>query len=251
MQLISLMTMHNKYKMYQKKYSSVASWPLWMKHLKLNLHRRMKVMRVGMKTSTSPPLSAELWESTTSPWWRIYPSIWQTLVNHQQLQSSMKSLHLTDTDAAASDATTKYSPALMIRVLWDPVNDTVHAPVLIPKVQPAGEQTFHLQCTTACVIMSHPPQTSSSQKHGLMIPPLKNTSEQHHWMMVSGLKNQFWIDACASTRDLMNQNTGVPNLVHMTAPPSGWTYCNQCHKMKQCWTMNRWTSVTYQHIFQK
>ena len=73
-----------------------------MMHLKLNLHRRMKVMRVGVKTSTSPPISAELWESTTFPQWRIHPSIWQTLVDHKQLQGSIMSLHLADTDASAT-----------------------------------------------------------------------------------------------------------------------------------------------------
>ena len=51
-------------------------------------------------------------------------------------------------------------------------------------------------------------------------------------MMMSGLKNQFWIDACASTREVTNQITSVPTLVHMIAPSSGWTFCNQHHKMK-------------------
>ena len=117
----------------------------------------MKVMRVGLKTSTSPPHSAELWESTTSPQWRVHLSIQWTLVNHQQLQSSMKSLHLADTDTAATHAITWYSPAPMMRVLWDPVNNTAHAPAPMPKVQPAGEQNFYLQCTTTCVITSHLP----------------------------------------------------------------------------------------------
>ena len=49
-----------------------------------------------------PPFSAEHCESTMSPWWEIYPSILQTLDDHQQLQSSMQSPHLTDTEVAAS-----------------------------------------------------------------------------------------------------------------------------------------------------
>ena len=85
----------------------------------------------GSEKFNVPTLSAELQESTTYPWWRIYPSLWQTMVNHQPLQSSMKSLHLADTDTTASHGTAWYSPALMMRVLWDPVNNLAHAPALI------------------------------------------------------------------------------------------------------------------------
>ena len=104
-----------------------------------------------------------------------------------------------------------------------PSENTAYAPVPILKVQPIGEQTFHPQCTTTCVIASHPPQTGSSQKHWLMIPPPRNTSHQYHWMMVSRLKNQFQTDSCASMRYLTSQITSVPTLFYMTAPPSGWT----------------------------
>ena len=50
-------------------------------------------------------------------------------------------------------------------------------------------------------------------------------------MMTSELKNKFQIDACASMRELMTQVTSAPTLVHMTAPPSKWTYCNPHHEM--------------------
>ena len=62
--------------------------------LKMSLHRRMKVMRVGVKASTSSPLSAEHGESTMSQPWRNYPLILQTLVNPQPHQSIMKNTHL-------------------------------------------------------------------------------------------------------------------------------------------------------------
>ena len=62
--------------------------------------------------------------------------------------------------------------------------------------------------------------------------------------MTVRLKNQFLIGISASMRDLMISITSVPTLVHMTAPPSAWTYCNQLCKMKPCLIMNRWTSVT-------
>ena len=39
-------------------------------------------MRVGVRTSTSSPLSAEYQESTVTQQGKIYPSILQTLVNH-------------------------------------------------------------------------------------------------------------------------------------------------------------------------
>ena len=55
-------------------------------------------MRVGVKASTSTPLSAEHQESTMFQTWGNYPSILQTLVNHQLYQSIMKGTHLEDTD---------------------------------------------------------------------------------------------------------------------------------------------------------
>ena len=87
-----------KYKMYQMIHSLVALWPPWIMLLKLSLHRMIKVMRVKVKASTSPPLSAVHHKYNISPWRRIYPSILWTLVNHQHLQSSMKTPHLADTD---------------------------------------------------------------------------------------------------------------------------------------------------------
>ena len=42
-------------------------------------------MRVGVKASMSPLLSAEHCKSTMSPQWKIYPSSLQTLDDHQQL----------------------------------------------------------------------------------------------------------------------------------------------------------------------
>ena len=59
-------------------------------------------MRVGVITSTSQSHSAEPQKSTMSPWWMIYPAIQKTLVNHLQLQSSMQSPHLADTESATS-----------------------------------------------------------------------------------------------------------------------------------------------------
>ena len=121
-------------------------------------------MRGGVvKTSTSQPHLAEPQESTMSPWWMSYPSIWQILVNHLQLQSSMQSHHLADTATAASHdaawysaapmqschitdtataalhAATWYSPAPVMRVLRDPVNDTPHILVPMLEVQPPRE----------------------------------------------------------------------------------------------------------------
>ena len=68
----------------------------------------------------------------------------------------MQSHHLADTDTANSHATTWCSPALMMKVLRDPVNDAAHLPVLMPEVKPPGKQMFDLQYT-----MTHPPWTHS------------------------------------------------------------------------------------------
>ena len=93
----------------------------------------------------------------------------------------MQSHHLTDTDATASHATTWCSPVPMVRALRDPVNDAAHIPVPMPEVHPPGKQTFHLQYTTTCVIMSHPPQTSSLPKHRMMLAPHSmSISQQCH-----------------------------------------------------------------------
>ena len=62
-------------------------------------------MRVGVKASTSQPLSAEHQESTMFQPWMIYPLILQTLVNHQLHKRSMKKSHLEDTDVTVSHAT--------------------------------------------------------------------------------------------------------------------------------------------------
>ena len=131
----------------------------------------------------------------------------------------------------------------MMRVLWDPVQDTVHALAPMPEVQSTGEQNFHLQCTRTCVTPSHPhpPQTSSSQKHGMMMQHSQNeTSQQCHWMMKCSLKIQFQIDTSAATKHLMSQITSVPVLVHTDALPLWWTCYIQNHEVKQCLTMNWW-----------
>ena len=62
-------------------------------------------MRVGVKASTSPSLSAEQQEYAMFQPWRIYPLILQTLVNYQLHQSIMKSIHLEYTDVTALHST--------------------------------------------------------------------------------------------------------------------------------------------------
>ena len=154
-------------------------------------------------------------------------------MNHQQLQSSIKSPNLTDTDATAVHANNWCSPVLMMRVLLDPVNDAAQTPMPIPEVQSTGEQNIHLQCTTTCVTPSYPPQISSSQMLGTMIQlPLRKTSQQHHWITKCGLKIQFQTDTCASMKHLMSLITSVCTLVHTETLPSGWTCYNQHYKMK-------------------
>ena len=44
--------------------------------------------------------------------------------------------------------------------------------------------------------------------------------------------------------------TSIPALVHTDALPTGWTYYIQHHKVRQCLTMNWWTSVISHQIFQ-
>ena len=62
-------------------------------------------MRVGVKTSTSLPLSAKHRESTMCQQGKTYPSTWLTLVNHQLHWYSMEKPDQTDTDVAAPQAT--------------------------------------------------------------------------------------------------------------------------------------------------
>ena len=117
--------------------------------LKLHLHRRMKVVRAGVKTSTSPPLSAEYQESTMSPQGKTYPSIVHTLINHQLHQHSRKGPHHAETDIAASHAVNYCSPVLMMRVMWDP-----NIPTLMLVVHLTGVQLFYHQRiipSTACM----------------------------------------------------------------------------------------------------
>ena len=199
--------------------------------LKLSLHKRMNDMRVGVKTSTSLPLSAEHQESTMFQPWGIYPLILQTLVNYQLNQNNMKRTHLKDTDITALHVTNWCSPVQMMRVLWHQMHDAANTPVSMLIVQSTGEQNFHLQWTTACVTPSHPHQTynSSSQMHGMMIQlPVGKTSQQHPWMTNCGLKIQFQIDTCAPIRHLTSQMTNVLSPVHTTPQPSGWT-CHSLH----------------------
>ena len=69
--------------------------------LQPSLHRRMKIMRVGVKVSTSTPFSAENQECTMFQPWRNCPSIPHTLVNHQLHQSTMKGTQPKDADVTA------------------------------------------------------------------------------------------------------------------------------------------------------
>ena len=117
----------------------------------------------------------------------------------------------------------------MMKVLWDTVNDGTKTQVRILAVQSTEEQNFHLQCITTCVTPSHPyqPQKSSTQilimLNGMVIQlSPRNTSQQHHWMMKSGLQIQFWINHCASKRELMSQASSFPTPVFTAPQPSGY-----------------------------
>ena len=163
-------------------------------------------------------------QSTMSPWWEIYPSTLQTLYDHQELQSSMQSPHLTDTEVATSSTTNWCSPAQMMRALWDPANITANTPAPMMEVVTPGKEMLHLQYTATCVTPSypHPPWTHSSQVFGMTIQlPPRKTSQQHHWMTMCGLKIPFQIDTCVSIV------TSVPILAHTKAPlQDGFTTVN-------------------------
>ena len=133
------------------------------------------------------------------------------------------------------------------------MNNAANTPALLIEGTTPGEQMLHLQYTPTCVTPSYPYplQTHFSQMLGTMIQiPPRKTSQQHHWIMMCGLKIQFQIDTCVSMRHLMSQITSVPILAHKKAPPSGCSYHNQHHGMKQYFTMIQWTSVTSHQIFQ-
>ena len=108
----------------------------------VELTQEDKGMRVGVTTSASQPHSTEVWESTMSPWWMISPSTWWTSVNHLHLWKNMQSCHLQDTDATTPHTAAWCSPALMMRAIWDAVNDAAHLPVQILEVQPQGSRCF-------------------------------------------------------------------------------------------------------------
>ena len=165
--------------------------------LKLSLHRRMKVMRLGVKASTSPPLSGEHQEYTMSPWGRIYPSILWTLVNHQQLQIVR-------------------SPVCRRAELSSSVHHNLCHPITST---PTTDQ--FLTAAWGWLYNFHQGKTS----------------QWYHWMMKYGLKIQFQIDTCASLKHLMSHITSVPTLVHTDALPPGWTYYIEHHAMKKCLTM--------------
>ena len=214
--------------------------------LKLSLYWRMKVMRVGVKASTYPPFWAEHHAYTMSLWGRIYPSLLWTLVNHQQLQSSMKGL------SSQIQMLQHFTPLISIHQFgWWESCDT------LCKTQPMLQcqcQKSSLQESRTFIFSApkpHPPQTSSSQKHGMMIQlSLRKTSQQHHWMKKCGLEIQFQIDICASTKHLMSHITSIPTLVHIDALPPEWTCYIQHYEVKQCLTMNRCKPVTFHQIFQ-
>ena len=118
--------------------------------LKLTLHRRMKDIRVGMKASTSSPLSAEHWGSTMSQQRMNYPSILQTLDNHQPHQSIMKSTHLEGTYVTVLYTTDWCSPVQMMRVLWE--QNLVHQvpqPVSLPHTHTKHRAVVH-RCQWCC-----------------------------------------------------------------------------------------------------
>ena len=64
-----------------------------------------KGYKSGSESFNVPNPSAEHQESTMFPPWRIYPSILQTLANHQLHQSSMKRTHLEDTEVTVLHVT--------------------------------------------------------------------------------------------------------------------------------------------------
>ena len=121
----------------------------------LNFHRRIKIMRVGVKASMYLPLSAEQWESTMLPQWKIYPSILQILVNHPPLQISMPNLHITDMGVVASPTTNWCSPAWMTRTLTDPANITANTPVPMTVVTTLGSR--HIIFSTPQPVSPHEP----------------------------------------------------------------------------------------------
>ena len=182
-----------------------------------------------------------------SPQWKNYPLILQTLVNHQQLQSSMQSPHLTDMEVTVSPAANWYSLAQMANVLWDPMNNAASTEVLMIEVIPKGSRCFIF--STPQPVSPHKPIPHWHLGWWYTLPP-KKTSQQCHWMMMYSLKTPFQIDDCVSMRHLTSQITSVPIPAHTKTPPSEWIYHSQCHEMKEYFTMILWTSVTSHQILQ-
>ena len=125
----SMVTMHNKYKIYQKKYTfevELAQEDEGYESRIENfciptpLHRALRVYHVSIMDAFS-----------------FDPTIFG--------QSS------TPLDHHAEPSPHRHR---CCKVLRDPVNNAAHLPMLTPEVQPPGKQTFHHQYT-----VSHPPQT--------------------------------------------------------------------------------------------
>ena len=100
----------------------------------------------GSENFHIPTHSAEPWESTMSPQWMSYPSIWQTLVNHLPLQST-----------SAESSPHKYRSHNLTCHCWlvftnlddESPNEiqwmhAANAPALMTEVETPGKQTFHL-----------------------------------------------------------------------------------------------------------
>ena len=198
-------------------------------HLKLSLHRKTKVIRVGVETLTPPPLSAEHQETTTfQPWEDLS---FNPAINNQPHQNIMKSTHLEVTDVTDLHAADWCLPVQIMRALWDPGNDTANSPAPMLEVQSTGEGMLHCQSTKICVTTSHPHCTQNSSSQMIQIP-LKKTSQQLHWKMRSGLKVPFQIDICVFMKHL-NQITSVPTPALIQTQTLGWTYHNHHTRMQQ------------------
>ena len=207
--------------------------------LKLSFYRRTKVMRVGLKASTSPPLSAEHWEYHVSTMEDLsfdpvnFGQLPTTLEQHEE-NSPQSYRHCSFTCCWL--VFTSCSDESPVR----PQHSSTDAS------SPAtGVQIFHHQSIITSTITTHSHKTWSSSTqisiklHGMMIQlPLRKTSQQHPWMKKCGLKIQFQMDTCASTKHLTSQTTSVPTPVHTTPQPSGWTYHSLHHRVPQCLTTN-------------
>ena len=212
----------------------------------------MKVLRVGVKASTSLPLSAEQQEfyhistvedlsfnpanfgqSPTTPGQHARSSL------HRYRGCSITCCQLVFT---SSDDESPEKPSEQ-HSQHSSANDRGHS----PRGADTSSSVHHNLCHP---VKPTPTTAHSSQMLGMIPLPLRKPSQQHHWMVMFGLKIQFQIHTCVSTRHMMSLITSVPILAHTEAPPSGWIYCSKHHGMKQYFTTIQWTSVTSQQIFQ-